>query len=78
MKIRSDFKVNYLSEMTPEILNDMISYNAALDDYITYLKRIERNGATKLNINKCEYEHHQVSAFIKEQQLILILNKYNT
>lgn len=69
MKIGSDFKVNYLREMTKENYLYLVSYLGTLRTHISYLEvePISNGGGhTKIWINELEAEFDKVRSAVNE------------
>ena len=67
MKIGSDFKVNYLREMTKENYLYLVNYLGVLRTHITYLEvKPGSNGHTKIWIKELESEFDKVRSAVNE------------
>ena len=66
MKIGSDFKVNYITEMTKENYLYLVSYLGVLRTHISYLEVIKQNGYHIIWIRKLEAEFDKVRSAVNE------------
>ena len=67
MKTGSDFKVNYLREMTKENYLYLVAYLGTLRTHITYLEvKPNINGYHRIWIRKLEAEYDKVRSAVNE------------